>query len=210
MRLLPDGPPSPARTISDTLDEDRPYAKKKMSIDLPPCYMHWRKPKTRDPRRPMRSAVLLVGKVPQTFISVEHFLASWTATATYLAGPGRAPRSIRRPHPVPHRAQPARPCRPRRTRAQRRASAASHDRRDAAVLPDSPASEVPECPASLPSPCILRPPALDALDDVEGDELRHPVPTLQTVPVFVRAGVRRALGARKQPSPHPGSLLRTA
>ena len=75
------------------------------------------------------------------------------------------------------------------------------------MLPDSPTSEVPECPASFPSPsspCNLRPPTRDALDDVDlFDELRRPLPTLQTVPVFVRAGARRALASSLQLSGQP-------
>ncbi|CAE7877636.1 unnamed protein product [Symbiodinium microadriaticum] len=69
--------------------------------------------------------------------------------------------------------------RPRRTRVRRRATAARPDWQDAAdELPDSP---VPECPASPPPPSHLRPPTLTSLDDIDLlNELRHPVPTLQT------------------------------
>ena len=71
--------------------------------------------------------------------------------------------------------------RPRRTRVRRHATAARPDWQDAAdELPDSP---VTECPASPPPPSHLRPPTLTSLDDIDLlNELRHPVPTLQTVP----------------------------
>ena len=91
--------------------------------------------------------------------------------------------------PVTNQSQARRRRHPRRTRARHRATAARPDWQDAAdELPDSP---VPECPASPPPPGHLRPPTLTSLDDIDLlNELRHPVPTLQTVPVFVRAGVR--------------------
>ena len=99
--------------------------------------------------------------------------------------------------PVNNQTHALRPRRPRRARVHHRAARPHH--RDAAEMPDSPASAVPACPASFPPHCNLPPPTLTSLDAVDLlNELRHPVPTLQTVPVFVRAGVRRALASSLQ------------
>ena len=99
--------------------------------------------------------------------------------------------------PVNNQTHTLRPRRPRRARVRHRAARPHHQ--DAAEMPDSPASAVPACPASFPPHCNLPPPPLTSLDAVDLlNELRHPVPTLQTVPVFVRAGVRRALASSLQ------------
>ena len=76
-----------------------------------------------------------------------------------------------------------------------RAAAAHHAAsasKEQSCAPSSPAgSQVPTCPAPAPPTHQM---LLEMLDDVHlVDELRHPVPTLQDVPVFLRAGVRRAL-----------------